>query len=149
MKKVLFAFVSLMALLMIPSALLRADRDRIISPNELPAAAQAFVTQYFPDQTISYAKKEIDHMRTNYEVRLEDGTEISFTSKGDWDKVERHFQAVPEALIPPHIAAAVQERFPNASIVKIDKERGGYDVELNNELELKFNKNGRLVSVDD
>ena len=149
MKKVLFAFIALMALLMIPSALLRADRDRIISPNELPAAAQTFVTQYFPDQTISFVKKDIELGKTSYEVRLEDGTEIDFNSKGEWDKVERHFQAVPDALIPQHIAAAVQERFPNATIVKIDKERGGYDVELNNELELKFNKNGRLVSIDD
>lgn len=149
MKRILVTFIAMMALLMIPSVLLRADRDRIISPEELPAAAQAFVTQYFPDQTISYAKKEIDHLRTNYEVRLDDGTEISFTSKGEWDKVERHYQAVPAALIPANIAAAIQERFPNATVVKIDKERSGYDIELNNDLELKFNKNGRLVSIDD
>jgi len=73
-------------------------------------------------------------MRTTYEVHLTDGTEINFTSKGDWDKVDCQFKAVPAALVPAPIAAYVQANFQGTPIVKIDKERCGYDIELPNEL---------------
>ena len=33
--------------------------------------------------------------------------------------------------------------------MKIDKERHGYDIELSNDLELKFNKQGQLIGFDD
>ena len=33
--------------------------------------------------------------------------------------------------------------------VKIDKERYGYEIELGNDLELKFDKNGKLLNIDD
>ena len=39
--------------------------------------------------------------------------------------------------------------FPNAEIVKIDKERHGYDIELSNDIELKFNKKGAFMGMDD
>ena len=34
-------------------------------------------------------------------------------------------------------------------ITKIDKERYGYDIELSNDLELKFNRQGALIGMDD
>ena len=40
-------------------------------------------------------------------------------------------------------------RFCKQFITKIDKERHGYDIELGDELELKFNKNGKLLYIDD
>ena len=148
MKKTIIAFVAIAACLFF-GTVLRADRDRMIAPGQLPAAAQTFVKQYFPDQTISYATKDVDHMKTTYEVRLDDGTEIDFTSKGEWDKVDTKFKPVPAGLIPEAIASYVQANFPNVPIVKIDKERSGYDVELSNELELKFNNKGQLMYIDD
>jgi len=33
--------------------------------------------------------------------------------------------------------------------VKIDKERYGYDIEISNDLELKFDRKGRLLEMDD
>ena len=63
--------------------------------------------------------------------------------------MDRKFAAIPGALVPAVIAEYVQTRFPGQIIVKIDKERYGYEIELGNDLELKFDKSGRLVSVDD
>ena len=56
---------------------------------------------------------------------------------------------VPTALIPQPIVAHIQANFPDAMIVKIDKERYGYEVELANGLEMKFNKQGVLTEMDD
>ncbi len=52
-------------------------------------------------------------------------------------------------IILDAIAAYVQTNFPGPVIVKIDKELFGYEIELLNDLELKFDKNGRLVNIDD
>ncbi len=105
-------------------------QDVIITADKLPAAAQTFIKEYFPGSDISYAKKDKELTKTTYEVVLQDGTEIDFDSKGQWDKVDC-------------------KRFPGQAIVKIDKELFGYEIELLNDLELKFDKNGRLVNIDD
>jgi hypothetical protein len=43
----------------------------------------------------------------------------------------------------------VNATFAGASVVKIDKERYGYDVELSNGAEMKFNKQGACIGYDD
>ena len=57
--------------------------------------------------------------------------------------------AVPQVLVPEAIAAYVQATFPNNVITKIDKERYGYEIELSNDMDLKFNKKGNLIGIDD
>ena len=147
MKSLLRIFVALAA--MLASSTLVSCKDIIISPDKLPAAAQSFIKEYFPETAISYAKKDAELSKTTYEVTLQDGTEIDFNSKGEWDKVDCKRAAVPAALVPAFIAEYVQTSFPGQIIVKIDKERYGYEIELGNDLELKFDKNGNLLNIDD
>lgn len=123
--------------------------DRIIPAEQLPASAKAFIQQYFPGQGISYVKLDKDFSKTKYEVRLNNGVELEFDKKGIWDKVKCKPSGVPAALIPAPIANYVKSNFAGAIIVKIDKERYGYDVELSNDLDLKFNRKGQLKAVDD
>ncbi len=124
-------------------------KDVIITADKLPATAQTFIKEYFPGSDISYAKKDKELTKTTYEVVLQDGTEIDFDSKGQWDKIDCKRATVPAKLIPDAIATYVQTNFPGQAIVKIDKELFGYEIELLNDLELKFDKNGRLVNIDD
>jgi hypothetical protein len=146
MKKSVFFLAALVCMMMQTVSTFAADR--LISKEQLPAAAQAFIQKTFPGQTISYAKIDSDG-RKKYEVRLNNGTEIDFDKKGTWDKVDCNHSAVPADLVPANIANYVKSNFPDAVIVKIDKERYGYDVELSNDLELKFNKSGQMLRLDD
>ena len=67
-----------------------------------------------------------------------------------WDKIECPLtNPVPTALIPPPVASTIQANYPDAMITKIDKERNGFEVDLANGLELKFNKQGAIVDMDD
>ncbi|MBQ7441272.1 MAG: PepSY-like domain-containing protein [Prevotella sp.] len=52
-------------------------------------------------------------------------------------------------MIPEVIKQYVNENFPESIITKIEKERYGYDIELSNDLELKFNKQGYILRMDD
>ena len=137
-----FFLVALMCMIM--SATTFAS-DRVITANQLPAAAQTFINQTFPGASIMYA--EIDDGK--YEVHLNDGTEINFDRKGNWDKVDCKLKAVPAHLIPATIASNVETLFSGTVITKIDKERYGYEIELSNGLDLKFNRQGMLSEIDD
>ena len=146
MKKSVFFLAALVCMMM--QTVSTFAYDRLIPEEQLPAEAKAFIQKTFPGQTISYAKIDFDGRKT-YEVRLSNGTEVEFDKNGTWDKVDCNFSAVPAELVPANIANSVKSSFPDAVIVKIDKERGGYDIELSNDLELKFNKNGQMVRIDD
>ena len=146
MKKSVLFFAALVCMLM--HSVSSFAGDRIIPAEQLPAAAKTFIQKTFPGQTVSYAKIDFDG-RKKYEVRLSNGTEVEFDKNGNWDKVDCNYSAVPASLVPTNIANYVKTHFAGAKVVKIDKERHGYDVELSNELELKFNKQGQLMNIDD
>ena len=146
MKKSVLFFAALVCMLM--HSVSSFAGDRIIPAEQLPAAAKTFIQKTFPGQTVSYAKIDFDG-RKKYEVRLSNGTEVEFDKNGNWDKVDCNYSAVPASLVPTNIANYVKTHFAGAKVVKIDKERHGYDVELSNDLELKFNKQGQLMNIDD
>ena len=58
-------------------------------------------------------------------------------------------KSVPGEIVPPEIARYVGQNYPKQRIVSIDKESGGYEVELSNGLDLKFNKAGQFKRIDD
>ena len=147
MKKSSLFFAALVCMMM--QSLSSFADDRVIPTQQLPAAAQTFVQNTFPGKGIAYATIDRDFGKTTYDVRLNDGTEVDFDSKGTWDKVGCGFSAVPAQLVPVAIANYVKANYAGATIVKIDKERHGYDIELSNDLELKFNKQGKLIGFDD
>ena len=59
------------------------------------------------------------------------------------------YYAVPAALVPEVIATYVQTKYPGVMITKIDKELYGYEIEINNGLDLKFSPTGQLLGIDD
>ena len=124
--------------------------DKPVLPAQLPAPIQTFVQQYFPGQTITFAQKDLELTGWKYEIFLADGTHIDFDTDDMWDKIECSLtNPVPTALIPPPVASTIQANYPDAMITKIDKERNGFEVDLANGLELKFNKQGAIVDMDD
>ena len=128
---------------------LKADDDMPIPVDQLPVAAKDFVKQYFPDKTIIYAEKEAKFVGVEYQARLSDGAKIKFNGDGSWDKVDCKFYAVPAALVPEVIATYVQTNYPGVMITTIDKELYGYEIEINNGLDLKFSPTGQLLGIDD
>ena len=118
--------------------------DRIIPAEQLPSAAKNFILKNFPGQGISYAKMDVDY-QTTYEVRLNNGVKLEFDKKGKWEKVNCNYNAVPANLVPTAIAKYVKTNFADTQIVTIDKEFYGYDVELSNDFDLKFNHHGHVL----
>ena len=140
-------FLVAFAALVMHSAASFAD-DRVIPAEQLPAAAQTFVKKMFPKSTIAYAEKD-GYTNPTYEVYLMNGTKVEFDRKGVWEKVDTQLEPVPAHLIPTAIVSYVKTNFAGIQIVKIDKEPYGFEIELSNNLDLKFNKAGALIAMDD
>ncbi len=147
MKKSTLFLAALLCMMMQTVSTLASDR--LIPTEQLPAAAMVFIQENFPGEGVTYAKKDFDNGRRKFEVRLNNGVELDFDKKGNWDKVDCQLNAVPAHLVPEVIANYVNTSYPNTMVVKIDKERYGYKIKLSNDLELKFNKQGMLFDIDD
>lgn len=115
----------------------------------LPEPVNAFLQQHFPGKTVAMVETDSEYAGVEFEVTLNDGTEVNFRPNNDWDKVECRASAVPAALVPATIAKYVKATFQAVPIVKIDREAFGYDIELGNGVELKFNPNGQFMGYDD
>lgn len=130
--------------------MMNACSDKPVTAEQVPAPIKAFIQQNFPGQTITYAEKDLELTGYKYDVFLADGTRIDFDTDDVWDKINCPLtNPVPTALIPAPIATFIQANYPDAMITKIDKENRGYEVDLANGLELKFNKQGALIEMDD
>lgn len=145
MKKLIILSVCLFALL----GLAKADNDKPISLNELPQKSQKFIKQYFPKNEISYAKVEKEVWDKKYEVVFVNGEKIEFDKKGEWKEIDCKFSAVPETLIPSAIKKHLAEQYPQAKVIQIERDSKGYDVKLNNKLELKYTPTFQLKEIDD
>ena len=121
-----------------------AVNDRPITFQQLPQKAQQFINTHFSGVEVLSATVDDD-----YEVYLANGTKVEFTMQGEWKEVKCPGAAVPAAIIPAAISKYVKANFPNSTIVKIDKKYSGYEVELNTDLELVFDKNGNFIGIDD
>lgn len=115
----------------------------------LPVAAQTIVKNNFK-AGISHIKIEKDFGRVSeYDVVLTDGSEITFDSKGNWKDIEmRANTSVPTALVPASITAYVKQNQKKTKITGIEKNRSGYEVELSNGVEMKFNSEGKFLRYD-
>ena len=54
----------------------------------------------------------------------------------------------PEGLIPAFVKTYLDENFPNVKIEKIEKYKKYVEVELANNVEIKFNYEGKVIEFD-
>ena len=127
-----------------------ADNDRPITLEQLPAAAQTFLKTHFADLTLAYAVEDPKFVGSEYEVTYTDRTEVDFRPNGEWSSVERRYAAVPASVVPTQISDYVaKSSFPNQYIKKIERDAYTWEIELSNGIEIKFDKEFRVIDIDD
>ncbi len=148
MKKLIFKMMAVVMLFAFASC--HEDGKKAIQFSELPEAAQTFVQTHFADKQISIVYHDQEIIDNEYEVIFTDGAKVDFTKNGEWDDVEdRDADGVPTAIIPQAILTYVATNHAANYVVQIAKDRNEYEVELNNSMELVFNKDGNFVRYDD
>lgn len=147
MKKLLYFATICVALAMFASC----DDEKAISETNLPALSREFLKTHFAGVGTTRIVQEQELFDKDYTAYLANGFEIDFTKSGSWDEIDGHINALPQSildLLPAEIEQYVNTTFPDCNIVKVNKECFGYDIELNNDIELEFNSNGEFVKID-
>ncbi len=142
---------TLLALILSLLALTPAMAEKYMRTDEaLPQAAKAVLKKHFKSE-VSLVKvdKELAQIK-DYEVILTDGTEVKFDRQGNWKEIEvRNSASVPVGFIPLAIQKYVKANHSGTRIVGIEKTRSGYEVELSDGIDMKFNKDAEFVRYDD
>ena len=144
MKKYLF----LMLLPMVVGLASCDYHDKMVEVGDMPTKTTMFIADYFPNCDIVYIDKDRDLGSVTYDVVLSCGVKLEFNKSGDWIEVDCEPNEVPNAIVPDKILDYVSAKYANNYIVKIGKEWSNYKVELNNDIELVFNKDGDFKYID-
>lgn len=139
----------MMALMLMMASTACTAQDKVITESELPAAAQQLMKEQFGGKQVAIVQKDRDGLRVSYDVVYSDGTKLEFDSKGEWTEIDSKPQTVPAALVPKKIADYVDKTYPGVRITQIERDKRGYETELSNGLDVRFNKRFKVVKIDD
>lgn len=132
--------------LMLPISLMA--QDKIIPNGEIPVQIRTYIQTHFPNQAIVLAKLDRDGLRKEYEIKLDNNTELEFNGKYQIKKIDGN-AALPHSVIPAEIRTYVSANYPNNTITDWETEWKHQEVKLDNGLELEFTIKGDFVRVDD
>lgn len=135
---------TLFAMLLVLFTVSCSSEDKEFDYAALPIPAQQFVKQYFADATYSRVEKEKDDGFWKYEVWLSDGSQVEFDEKGEWKSVECKYSVLPKGIIPSVIAEDIAKRHPDLKPYKIEKEVGGYEIDIPG-YDLYYSYNGMFI----
>lgn len=148
MKKMKKTGIGLGILALALSAGFEANAQTSKNQTDLPAAAQTFITNNFAGQTISSLNVDKDRKSTEYDVRLSGGASFEFDENGNWEEIDGNKTALPVSVLPQGIADYINKSYAGQNVVKIEKEKKKYEVELGDGTELEFDLNGKFLKVD-
>ena len=141
MKKFLVLFAAMLTL----GFSAKADHDQVINFNQLPATAQKMLKQNFSNKVPLIVTMDWD----DYTIVYDSGEKVEFDKEGNWKEIECRSSRVPTDLIPEQIKTHIKNTFPGTTILKIDRNRRGYEVKLNNGLEVEYNRSFQVIDIDD
>lgn len=129
-------------------SLAKAD-DRPVTVDQLPQAARTFLNVNFPDDKISFATKDDDLIRPDYQVVLASGVMVKFNNAGNLEEIESRGKEIPDGIIPIQIVEMVKGHYPDVMITGYEVGRRTYEVKLSNRIELKLDRNFNVIEIDD
>uniref|UniRef100_UPI004048BE1B PepSY-like domain-containing protein n=1 Tax=Mariniflexile sp. TaxID=1979402 RepID=UPI004048BE1B len=136
--------------------------DTDINPAELPQNILDYMLVNYPNHTISEAELENNG---NYEIVLNDATALVFDGGGTFlgvdvdqddhngnndndNETDDNDQVVAPSTLPQIILDYISTNYPSEMILQAKIEGGGgYEVTLNNGLEIHFDSNGNFTST--
>lgn len=126
----------------------QAGKDTPIRISQLPKVAQQTIKAHFAKNKVAMAKMETEWFDKSYDVVFTNGTKIEFDSNGTWKEIDCKYQAVPQALVPAQIRKYLKSHYPHAKILKIERDRKGYEIRLTGDTDIKFNNRFEVTDID-
>ena len=138
-------FMMMAAMMLTFNVAMMADDNRVITYDQLPQTAKTLLSQHFAKKVPLVVTMDWDE----YEILYQSGEKVEFNKKGEWKSIDCRVSAVPSVLIPEQIKSHIKATFPGTTIIKLERDRRGYGVKLNNGLEVEYNTRFQVVEIDD
>ena len=142
MKKLLF-----LVFMMTTIILTGCDKETILNENDIPAEIKTYVETHFPGAKILQCVKDKDGLELNYDVIIDGNFQLEFNKKKVIESIDG-VSKLPDSVIPAKILTYVQTNYVSNFITDWELDRNNQQVELDNGIELKFNKNGDFLRID-
>jgi hypothetical protein len=123
------------------------EKEIVVPVSDIPSNISNYVKTHFPNNTIAKAIKDKDGFTKTYDILLSDGTSLEFNRKNEIVDIEG-LNALPDSVIPAPILSYVKTNYATNYITDWEIDNNTQQVELNNSLELKFDKNGNFLRID-
>lgn len=122
-----------------------AKGNKQVKAEELPTDARVFLNAYFGGNKVDNVV--VPDRSHDYEVTMDNGMEVNFDHRGNWKEVDCNEDYVPANLVPSKILNAVAKNYGiDARVIWIKRHKKGYEVELNNGVEVYFNRRFKMIS---
>lgn len=125
-----------------------AGKDVPISTQQLPAVSQKIIKAHFSKWKVAMAKMDDGWFDKDYDVVFTNGAKIEFDKNGNWKEIDCKYSAVPNGIIPVKIRKYVKSHYPHSKILKIERDRKGYEIEITGDVDIKFNNNFEVTDID-
>ena len=119
-----------------------------IAFDKVPQPVQTELQKYFTQDQVQYATFEKALGQKLYTFVLEDGTKIRYNHKAVLRKVENK-NGILTTLVPEKIMEYANATFPKATITEYVCDKSRKEIELNNNMELIFNKRCKFLRIED
>lgn len=116
--------------------------------SEIPANSKQFLSEQFPQHTISSVRDNDANRIKGFTVTLSNNTEIEFRKDGHWKEVDGNGKEIPTALVVQPILDYVTKNYPKEKITKIEYSLSKIEIDLTNKIDLQFDKDGKFIKID-
>ena len=140
MKQIIF--IAILAL-----AFVSCEKETVLDDMNIPEEISNYVNTHFPDNKIIQVVKDVDELELSYDVILEDSLSMEFNRKKKIISIEG-INKIPDSVIPEKLLNYVNNNYSEQYIIEWNLDNRYQEIELNNGIELKFNKEGEFIRID-
>lgn len=122
-------------------------QKKYLAVSETPGQIISYINAHFPKSEIISVKKDKEVLKTEYKVKLNTMVELEFDGNFSIKKIESK-SALPQSVVPEKIVAYIHKNYPNNKILEWKKEKRGQKIELDNDIDVVFDLNGKFLGID-
>ena len=122
-------------------------QKKYLAVSETPGQIISYINAHFPKSEIISVKKDKEVLKTEYKVKLNTMVELEFDGNFSIKKIESK-SALPQSVVPKKIVAYIHKNYPNNKILEWKKEKKGQKIELDNDIDVVFDLNGKFLGID-
>ena len=122
-------------------------QKKYLAVSETPGQIISYINAHFPKSEIISVKKDKEVLKTEYKVKLNTMVELEFDGNFSIKKIESK-SALPQSVVPEKIVAYIHKNYPNNKILERKKEKKGQKIELDNDIDVVFDLNGKFLGID-